>query len=423
MTLRRAAQGRSGLQGGVGAGRAEIRRLWDWLVDAARARSAARRRPPGRAMATRPTIAGQECRDGRDRRLPERRQVDARQPADREPCGRRPRDPGVTRDRKELLCDWNGVRFRLVDTGGVDEEDTGPFGRHIADQARAADRGGRPRPLRRRRDGPGITPGDEELAAILRAAEKPVIVLANKIDDPRRDLEARSSSIASGSAIRCRSRRCTGTGRGDLLDDIVARLPGRDEGVVGDEAIRVAILGRPNVGKSSLLNALRRRERVIVSDVPGTTRDTIDTVLRAGRARRSCSSTPPACGASGGSARASSTTRSCARSRRPSEPTSRSCSSMHRKVSSSRTSPLRTSRARRAARRSSSSPSGTSTQIDLQETPGLLNRRLRQRPPAVAVSAKTGRGLRATARPRRGAVREARRRGSRPRSSTARSAS
>src|SRR5690348_8900481 len=96
---------------------------------------------------------------------------------------------GVTRDRKELLCDWNGITFRLVDTGGVDEEDTGPFGRHIADQARAAveeadlvlfvvDATA------------GITPGDEDLAAILRASGKPVIVLANKIDDPRRDVEA-----------------------------------------------------------------------------------------------------------------------------------------------------------------------------------------------------------------------------------------
>ena len=103
----------------------------------------------------------------------------------------------------------------------------------------------------------------------------------------------RSSSTASASAIRSRSPPCTATARGDLLDEIVARLPGaRGAATVGDEAIRVAILGRPNVGKSSLLNALLGRERVIVSEIPGTTRDAIDTVLQRD-GRRSCSSTPP----------------------------------------------------------------------------------------------------------------------------------
>ena len=187
---------------------------------------------------------------------------------------------GVTRDRKELLCDWNGITFRLVDTGGVDEEDTGPFGRHIADQARAAveeadlvlfvvDATA------------GITPGDEDLAAILRASGKPVIVLANKIDDPRRDLDAvEFHRLGLGDPVPLSAVH--GHGTGDLLDEIVSRLPGRDERVVDESAIRVAILGRPNVGKSSLLNALLGEERVIVSEVPGTTRDAIDTVLRRG---------------------------------------------------------------------------------------------------------------------------------------------
>src|SRR6478735_4738655 len=189
---------------------------------------------------------------------------------------------GVTRDRKELLCDWNGITFRLVDTGGVDEEDTGPYGRHIADQARAAveeadlvlfvvDATA------------GITPGDEDLAAILRASGKPVIVLANKIDDPGRDLDAvEFHRLGLGDPVPLSAVH--GHGTGDLLDEIVLRLPGRDERVVDESAIRVAILGRPNVGKSSLLNALLGEERVIVSDVPGTTRDTIDTVLTRGEA-------------------------------------------------------------------------------------------------------------------------------------------
>ena len=124
----------------------------------------------------------------------------------------------------------------------------------------------------------GITPGDEELAAILRASGKPVIVLANKIDDPRRDLDAvEFHRLGLGDPVPLSALH--GHGTGDLLDEIVARLPGTSEPPIGDEAIRVAILGRPNVGKSSLLNALLGEERVIVSDVPGTTRDAIDTVL------------------------------------------------------------------------------------------------------------------------------------------------
>jgi GTP-binding protein len=187
--------------------------------------------------------------------------------------------PGVTRDRKELLADWNGQTFVLIDTGGVDELATDAFSPSIAKQARAAiaeadlvlfvvD-------ARH-----GITPGDEELATTLRAAKKPVLVLANKIDDPRRDLEAvEFHKLGLGEPFPLSALH--GHGTGDLLDRIVELLPGSGSAqVVGEEAIRVAILGRPNVGKSSLLNALVGQERVIVSDVPGTTRDAIDTILR-----------------------------------------------------------------------------------------------------------------------------------------------
>ena len=188
--------------------------------------------------------------------------------------------PGVTRDRKELLCEWTGTWFRLIDTGGVDAEAGGPYGAKIAEQAKAAveeadlvlfvvDARA------------GITPGDEELAVILRAAKKPVIVLANKIDDPRRDTDsAVFHRLGLGDPMPLSSLH--GHGTGDLLDEIVSRLPGTGEVSVGEDAIRVAILGRPNVGKSSLLNRLVGRERVIVSEVPGTTRDTIDTVLQRG---------------------------------------------------------------------------------------------------------------------------------------------
>ena len=289
---------------------------------------------------------------------------------------------GVTRDRKELLCDWNGITFRLVDTGGVDEEDPGPFGRHIAGQARAAvDEADLVLFLVDAKA--GITPGDEDLAAILRASGKPVLVLANKIDDPRRDLEAvEFHRLGLGDPVPLSALH--GHGTGDLLDEIVSRLPGRGEPVVDESAIRVAILGRPNVGKSSLLNALLGEERVIVSEVPGTTRDTIDTVLTRGDTTLVLVDTA-----------------GLRRKRRQ-----RQGIEYYSEL-----------RALEAAERADVAlvlidasegvverKAGCSTLVvlskwdvgivDLQETRGLLNRRLRQRPPAVAVSAHTGRGLR-----------------------------
>jgi GTP-binding protein len=191
---------------------------------------------------------------------------------------------GVTRDRKELACEWAGTQFLLVDTGGVDVADPSPITRSIVDQARAAVAEADlvlfvvDAQL-------GITPGDEEVAQILREARKPVFLLANKIDDPSRDAAALEfHRLGLGDPIPLSSLH--GHGTGDLLDAIVAQL-NRPEPIsrpaqVGEEAIRVAILGRPNVGKSSLLNAILGEERVIVSDSPGTTRDAIDTVFERG---------------------------------------------------------------------------------------------------------------------------------------------
>jgi GTPase len=186
--------------------------------------------------------------------------------------------PGVTRDRKELVCEWNGKRFVLIDTGGVDVADPSPITRSIAAQAReAVEEADLVVFMTDARA--GVTPGDEEIAAILRAARKPVLLVANKIDDPARDDEALEfHRLGLGDPIPLSALH--GHGTGDLLDRIVELLPGTAPDVPGEEAIRVAILGRPNVGKSSLLNALLGRERVIVSEVPGTTRDAIDTVLR-----------------------------------------------------------------------------------------------------------------------------------------------
>jgi GTP-binding protein len=187
---------------------------------------------------------------------------------------------GVTRDRKELVCEWLGKRFLLIDTGGVDIADLSPMTRSIRAQAEQAvaeadlvlfvvDARA------------GVTPGDEEVADILRRARKPVLLLANKIDDPTEDsLAFELHRLGLGEPIPISALH--GHGSGDLLDRIVEDLPGTGRPQVGDEAIRVAILGRPNVGKSSLLNAILGRQRVIVADTPGTTRDSIDTVFRRG---------------------------------------------------------------------------------------------------------------------------------------------
>jgi GTP-binding protein len=172
------------------------------------------------------------------------------------------------------------VDFRLIDTGGVDLEDKGPFGPQIAAQARQAVEEADLVLLVVDAQA-GVTPGDEELAEILRRSRRPVLVVANKLDNPRRDADALDfHRLGLGDPLPISALH--GHGTGDLLDEVVRGLPGSQERPVGEEAIRVAILGRPNVGKSSLLNALVGHERVIVSEVPGTTRDAIDTVLRRG---------------------------------------------------------------------------------------------------------------------------------------------
>jgi GTP-binding protein len=185
--------------------------------------------------------------------------------------------PGVTRDRNELIAEWAGKRFLVIDTGGVDVADRSPLTQSVAEQARqaVADADLVLFVVDARA---GITPGDEEVAAILRHARKTVLLLANKIDDPAQSpLALEFHSLGLGDPVPFSALH--GFGTGDLLDDVVARLPGAGRPAVDESAIRVAILGRPNVGKSSLLNAILGRERVIVSDVPGTTRDAIDTTF------------------------------------------------------------------------------------------------------------------------------------------------
>ncbi len=186
---------------------------------------------------------------------------------------------GTTRDRKELVCEWNGKRFLLIDTGGVDVAGRDELTRQVAGQARTAvEEADLVLFLVDARL--GVTPGDEELAEILRVSHKPVLLLANKIDDPKQDsLALEFHRLGLGDPFPLSAMH--GHNTGDLLDEVVAQLEvvGSARPEAGEEAIRVAILGRPNVGKSSLFNALIGSERAIVSEVPGTTRDAIDTVI------------------------------------------------------------------------------------------------------------------------------------------------
>ncbi len=200
--------------------------------------------------------------------------------------------PGTTRDRIYGDTDWNGREFTLIDTGGLEFGSGVPVGQvglngqpgdimqNVRSQAELAieeadvivfmvDARS------------GITAADEEVADLLRRTQKPVILVASKADNAARRLDALEFySLGLGEPIDISSIQ--GIGTGDLLDEIVEALPPEDEhaGEEEDEDVtRVAIVGRPNVGKSSLLNAILGFERSIVSEVPGTTRDAIDTAI------------------------------------------------------------------------------------------------------------------------------------------------
>ena len=184
--------------------------------------------------------------------------------------------PGVTRDRKELECEWNGRRFTLIDTGGVDLRDPEPLAVQVRDQARAgvADAQLAVLVVDARA---GLRPGDEELAQELRRAPAAAIVAANKCDTIADvPLAAEFHRLGLGEPLAVSAAQ--GLGSGDLLDAIVALLPEGESQPDGD-AVRLALIGRPNVGKSSLVNRILGEQRVIVSEAPGTTRDAIDMPL------------------------------------------------------------------------------------------------------------------------------------------------
>ncbi|HTR73124.1 MAG TPA: ribosome biogenesis GTPase Der [Solirubrobacteraceae bacterium] len=189
--------------------------------------------------------------------------------------------PGVTRDRKDFECEWNGRRFQLIDTGGVDFVDEDPLAGSIRDQARAGLADAQLAVLVVDAKA-GVRPGDEEMAELLRRSPVPVLVAANKCDGPRDiPLAAEFHKLGLGEPVPVSAAQ--GLGTGDLLDLIVKTLnelwPPSEDTEPDRERARLAIIGRPNVGKSSLLNKFIGEDRTIVSDVAGTTRDAIDTTL------------------------------------------------------------------------------------------------------------------------------------------------
>jgi GTP-binding protein len=183
-------------------------------------------------------------------------------------------DAGITRDRHEVACEWNGRRFTLIDTGGMDFFDEDPMAGSIREQAQAAMADADLAVLVVDAKA-GARPGDEELADLLRRWKKPVIIAANKIDDVK-DVPQATEFYTLGLGDPMAVSATQGLGTGDLLDRVVELLPDGDFEPEDEGIIRLAIIGRPNVGKSSLVNKFVKSDRVIVSDVAGTTRDAID---------------------------------------------------------------------------------------------------------------------------------------------------
>jgi GTPase len=187
---------------------------------------------------------------------------------------------GTTRDVNSLPAEWQGTPFRLVDTGGMFGASEDPLHELVVIQGRRAL--GEADVLVFVVDGrEGLVSGDEEIAAALRASPAPVVLAVNKTDDKRAKNRALEFyQLGFDAVVEIAAEH--GEGIGDLLDEIVAKLPARRETKPPDEPeeTAIAIVGRPNVGKSSLLNRLLREERSIVSDMPGTTRDTVDAVLK-----------------------------------------------------------------------------------------------------------------------------------------------
>ncbi|MDR1688488.1 MAG: ribosome biogenesis GTPase Der [Clostridiales bacterium] len=183
--------------------------------------------------------------------------------------------PGVTRDRIYADCDWSGYDFTLIDTGGLDPESDDIILRQMYAQAEIAVETA---------DviifvtdvKTGVTDDDEKIADMLRRARKPVVLAVNKVDNMRTEnLDVYEFyRLALGDPVPISAGQALSMG--ELLDEVIKHFPSRSEQEEEDDVIKVAVIGKPNVGKSSLINKILGEERMIVSDIPGTTRDAVD---------------------------------------------------------------------------------------------------------------------------------------------------
>ena len=186
--------------------------------------------------------------------------------------------PGVTRDRNYAKADWAGRDFFIVDTGGMLEDSDQALDRAVRAQALAAVE--QADVILFLVDGrEGLHPLDEIIGDLVRKAGKPLILVANKLDNlPQEEGHHDFWSLGLGEPAPVSA--LSGKGSGDLLDKVLEMFPDVLEEEVAENQIRVAVVGKPNVGKSSLVNRLIGEDRVVVSDKPGTTRDPVDTLLR-----------------------------------------------------------------------------------------------------------------------------------------------
>jgi GTP-binding protein len=191
--------------------------------------------------------------------------------------------PGVTRDRLYALCDWRGHYFSLVDTAGIDPDADVAHGAELADATRrqaeaAAEEAGVVVMVVDAQT--GLHPLDDDVAMILRRKRRPLVLVANKAESPDASAAVHAEFSALGFGEPISVSAIHGEGTGDLLDRIVELLPTQSAEPSTDGELALAVIGRPNVGKSSLVNSLLGEERTLVSQIPGTTRDAIDTPFR-----------------------------------------------------------------------------------------------------------------------------------------------
>ncbi|MGH2588372.1 MAG: ribosome biogenesis GTPase Der [Dehalococcoidia bacterium] len=188
--------------------------------------------------------------------------------------------PGTTRDRLYGEGEWRGRTLRVVDTGGLEAESEGPFSPLVRRQIeQAIDEADLLLFVVDARD--GLTAADLEIAEMLRRVTKPLLLIANKADNPARAQEVHQFyELGLGEPLPVSAYH--GAGVADMMDAVLDLLPEVEHTTEERTSLRVAIVGRPNVGKSALMNAILGEERVIVSDIPGTTRDVIDTEIAYG---------------------------------------------------------------------------------------------------------------------------------------------